>query len=148
MKDYPVLVITSGPSLEKHLRRIYNSQHLFFIIAVDSSLPVLLSRRIMPDFLISIDPQPFISEHLINAELSYTIFIFTLSTYPLLFNNRFSLLSLNSHPFSQVINELFPDKIGSIDSLTGTVAGDALKFAYLSVFKAVMLIGFDFSFSD
>lgn len=147
MSDYPALVITSGPSLESYIADIYENQHRYVIIAVDSSLPVLISNNITPDFFISIDPQPYVNEHIMNAKLSHTIPVLSISSYPI-YTEGFSLLSLNTHPFSQMIDEIFPDTVGSIDSHTGTVAGDALKLAHLFGFFAIGLIGFDFSFPN
>ncbi|MDY6933780.1 MAG: 6-hydroxymethylpterin diphosphokinase MptE-like protein [Spirochaetota bacterium] len=148
MNSYSALVITSGPSLEKHLQSIYENQRQLFIIAVDSSLPVLLAKNIMPDFVISIDPQAFTFEHIINNTLKSTIPVLTLSSHPLIYSNNSSLLSLNTHPFSQLIDELFPEAIGSIDSHTGTVAGDAFNLANHLGFKDIGLLGFDFSFPE
>jgi hypothetical protein len=56
-------------------------------------------------------------------------------------------LSLNTHPVSQLIEELFPGRVGSIDSRTGSVAGDAVMLALKAGFRDIGLAGFDFSFN-
>jgi len=145
------LIITSGPSIENYFDDLKKYSDQLFIIAVDSALPVLSANGVRPDFVISIDPQAYILEHFQGEDIKDSVSLFSLSANSLLFNKRGmgqALLSLNSHPVSQIISELYPDSIGSIDSSTGSVAGDAVNFAYKLGFSSIGLIGFDFSFSD
>ncbi len=151
MKEYPVLIIASGPSIENYIKMIKACQNRFFIIAVDSAMNTLIKSGITPDFFVSIDPQPFIFEHIFSLDTGNTIPIFTISSHPLMierYKGSQPLLSLNTHPFSQIIDDLFPDKIGSIDSLSGTVAGDAIMAAKNFGYKIAGIIGFDFSFPE
>ena len=146
MNNYPAIVIASGPSLDNYIDTIQKYQNKFFIISADSALPVLCKYKIKTDFILSIDPQPFIFEHFIDTDVSSSILILSISSPPILFLKFTGLLSLNTHPFSQLINALFPSLIGSIDSKTGTVAGDAINTAHLFGFNTIGLIGLDFSF--
>ncbi len=141
---YAALVVTAGPSLDDAVSEIRDMQKNLFVIAVDSALPVLRGHGIEPDFVVSIDPQVYIREHF-RKPLYETIPVFSLSVSPLLFSKYRGLVSLDTHPLSQVLEREFPDA-GSIDSRTGTVAGDAIQFARLCGFSRVGLVGFDFSF--
>jgi len=146
---YPVLVIVSGPSIENYIEEIKAHQNNFFIICAESALSSLMHNDIFPDFFLSIDPQPFIFEHVLNLTASNAIPIFTVSSHPFMlekFRNSRSLISLNTHPVSQIIDDMFPGKIGHIDSKTGTVAGDAIMAANEFSFNTIGLVGFDFSF--
>jgi len=143
--EFPSIVITTGPSLDNYIEDIRSIQQKVFIIAVDSALPVLRQQGIKPDLCISIDPLHYISEHFLNSDRSY-IPVFSISSNHTLFEKHTGLVSLNSHPLAQVIEELFPDTIGSIDSATGSVAGDAIKLALFLGFNSIGLLGFDFSF--
>ncbi|MBN2039943.1 MAG: motility associated factor glycosyltransferase family protein [Spirochaetes bacterium] len=155
-KGYPCAVITSGPSIEEYIKEIKAYQNKIFIITVDSALKTLSAYGVEPDFFVSIDPQPFIFEHLFSINSLNTIPVYTVSTHNLVIENLSAskqkripqMLSLNSHPLSQVIEELFPGKTGSIDSKTGTVAGDAVMACIKMGFKNTALFGFDFSFPD
>lgn len=144
--DYPALVITSGPSLEKQLGIIRGREDRFFIIAVDSVAGTLLQNGTIPDFVISIDPQPFTFEHLFDLDMRNIIPIYSISSHPLAFTLKPGLVSLNTHPLSQIIDKLSTGKIGSINSRTGTVAGDAINTSRLFGFSPIALAGFDFSF--
>jgi len=152
---YHALVIASGPSLEYHISSILEHRECFFIIAVDSAVPVLLERGIIPDFMISVDPQAYICEHLLGCDLSlvFSVFSITSSSHAVsIFTGDMTagrvLLSFNSHPLSQVIDQLYNEPAGSVDSATGSVAGDAVNLAYRLGFRKIGLLGCDFSFSD
>ena len=151
---YPALVITAGPSLDASIDEIARTQHCYFIIAVDSALPVLMSSGIRPDFLVSIDPQPFIYEHFAGLDPGEIVSVLSISVHSSVMKHvalhgggtrSRVLVSMNTHPLSQVISAV-SDVIGSIDSGTGTVAGDALSLACELGFNTIGMIGFDFSF--
>lgn len=151
LNGYPALVITSGPTIEKYINIIKEKQDNIFIIAVDSIVKVLLKNNIRPDFFISIDPQPFVYEHLLALNTEGIIPVFTVSSNPLLIKKYSSgpaLLSLNTHPFAQILENTAPGIIGSTDSTTGTVSGDAIKTAHAFGFKEIGILGFDFSFPE
>ncbi len=141
------LIVSSAPSAEDYIEEINIYRKKFLIIAVDSALPMLLAHGIIPEFAVSIDPQKRIHEHFLGHKGEGTIHIFSIVSPPSLVNRYGGFLSLNSHPISQVVEEFHPGAIGSIDSGTGSVAGDALNFALLAGFKNIGMTGFDFSFS-
>lgn len=143
--EFPSIVITTGPSLDNYIKDIKSFQQNVFIIAVDSALPVLRQQEIKPDLCVSIDPLHYINEHFLNNDRSY-VPVFSISSNHTLFAKHTGLLSLNSHPLAQLIEELFPATIGSINSATGSVAGDAIKLALVLGFNSIGLLGFDFSF--
>lgn len=152
--SYPALVVTSGPSLDRGLERIRTYGSKCFVIAADSALPVLDRHGIRADFTVSIDPQPYIYEHLILSSPESTVPVLSLSASSWAFKwacggmrkkDGMRFMSLNSHPLSQVIASLGGD-MGSIESGTGNVAGDAVRMAMLLGFNNIALAGFDFSF--
>jgi len=149
MKGKTALVLSSGPGLDETVMRLKTSEHRPFLICVDSALPVLRGRGIDVDCIVSIDPQPHIMEHLNPGRGTAPLVVGTLSGYDRLwpwaaFEGCF--LSLNSHPAAQLLDELYPGHIGSIDSVTGTVAGEALMLALKMGFSRVAVTGIDFSF--
>ena len=54
--DYPAVIISAGPSLEKNVELIRELKGRLFLAAVDSVLPYLLSINIIPDLAISVSP--------------------------------------------------------------------------------------------
>lgn len=140
----PALVVTSGPSLTALMPAICSLGETCAIIAADSALTTLAGWGVAPDFAVSVDPQPFIREHL-RALPSGAPVLTTLTAHPDAFACR-TVLSLNSHPVSQLVDELFPGVTGSASSQTGNVAGDALMAAVRMGASPIGIAGFDFSF--
>lgn len=146
-RGWSALIVSSAPSVEKYIAGIKNYSSCFAVIAVDSALPMLRAQGIRPDFVVSIDPQQRIGEHFLGHEGTGVSHIFSIVSPPSIVEKYGGFISLNSHPVSQVIDEFYPGAVGSIDSGTGSVAGDALCFALLAGFDNIAMAGFDFSFS-
>ncbi len=143
-EGHPALVIAAGPSLSSNLEKIKDYPGCF-IIAVDSALPVLSAYGITPDFFVSIDPQPYVFEHLAQGS-GTSIPLITLTSHPCAFTTGRGFLSLNTHPVSQFLQEAVNFDIGSFHSATGSVAGDALMAALKMGFSRIGLLGFDSAF--
>lgn len=143
------LVLSSGPSLDITVETLAGSEHLPFIIVVDSALPVLRSYGIEADCIVSIDPQFHIMEHLRFGRGDVPAVVGTLSGYTGLWpwaGSDGCFLTLNSHPLAQLMDQLYPGVVGSIDSHTGTVAGESLMLAIRMGFDRIGVAGLDFSF--
>lgn len=144
-KGHTALIVAAGPSLSNNLEKLKEYFKRAVIIAVDSALPVLSARGIIPDFYVSIDPQPYVFEHL-NADKGTAIPLITLTAHPSAFASSPGFLSLNTHPVAQFLQEASAIEIGSFHSATGSVAGDALMAALKMGFSKIGLVGFDSSF--
>jgi len=149
--DSSALIIMPGPSLENSMKTISKISKEVFIIAPDSALPVCKAYGFYPDFIISVDPQAYISEHLLGFWDKDIRLVTSLSSWNCSLASHASswkvYCSLNSHPFAQLIDELFPETAGSLDSGSGSVAGDALLFAFYCGFSQIACAGFDFGFT-
>jgi hypothetical protein len=142
--NIPCIIVAPGPSLEESLPLLYKNQNKVYIISVDSAVKVLSSYSIEPDYIIAIDPQPIVYAHLFGIN-HHAIIVAMLTAHPAVFSSPV-IVSLNSHPLCQLIEQVFPATIGSIDSRTGTVLGDAVSFAQFSGFSPIGIAGADFSF--
>ena len=142
------LIVSSAPSVESEMARILANRNRFVIIAVDSAIPMLGQNGITPELCVSIDPQHRINEHLLGHTSRRTAHVFSMVSPPETVKKYGGFISLNSHPVSQVIESIYPGLTGSIDSATGSVAGDALSLALLCGFDSIAMAGFDFSFSN
>jgi hypothetical protein len=141
---YPCVVVSSAPSIDHYISTIGKYRDRVYVLCIDSAYPVLRSAGIVPDICISVDPQPWIHEHLDGYDPSIPI-ITTLSARSIIADHVF--LSLNTHPFAQILDHFYPG-IGSCDSHSGTVAGDALCAAHFLGAARIFLAGLDFSFPD
>jgi len=143
-QNIPCIIVAPGPSLEESLPLLYKNQNKVYIISVDSAVKVLSSYGIEPDYIIAIDPQPIVYAHLFGVHHHATI-VSMLTAHPAVFSSPV-IVSLNTHPLCQLIEQVFPATIGSIDSKTGSVLGDAVSFAQFSGFSPIGIAGADFSF--
>ncbi|MFW5770999.1 MAG: 6-hydroxymethylpterin diphosphokinase MptE-like protein [Spirochaetota bacterium] len=145
-KDMPAIILIPGPSLDRNLSLIARSQQNVYIIAVDSALSSCAALGIVPDICLSIDPQSQVNAHIFNWNKTDTIHVRAVTSHPATMGYPYTFLSLNTHPTAQAVEELYPHTIGSVDSKTGTVAGDAIVFAQKAGFNPVLVTGLDFSF--
>jgi len=56
-KNKPILVVATGPSLNKQMPLLAQYKDQFVIVAVDPAVPILKSYGIVPQFVMSIDPK-------------------------------------------------------------------------------------------
>lgn len=141
---YDAVIVSSGPSLDKSLSSLQKNQNKIFIIAADSAVQTLISSNILPDFIVSIDPQPYTWEHLQNAPKA-SIYLKSLSANFSKNDNDF--FYLNTHPLCQLIKSI-DNTIESMDANTGNVTGDALVIAKKFAFNKIYILGLDSSFPE
>jgi hypothetical protein len=145
-RGHPAVVAVSGPSLDADIMLMKKYQRRFFIVAVDSALPVLRGSGIDPDLVITVDPQPYVREHFMQYTGNAPV-VCSITSHPSAVDRPERFISLNSHPFAQLATEVYGGAIGSVDSATGSVAGDAISLCRACGFVAVGVTGLDFSFS-
>ncbi len=56
-QDIPAILVAAGPSLAKNVRHLKAAKGQTIILAADSALKYLLDHDVVPDFVVSIDPQ-------------------------------------------------------------------------------------------
>ncbi|MBO5488916.1 MAG: motility associated factor glycosyltransferase family protein [Eubacterium sp.] len=54
-KDVPILIVGAGPSLKEEVEILRTASERAYLFAVDSAMPFLLSRNILPDAMICIE---------------------------------------------------------------------------------------------
>ena len=144
--NVPALIVSSSPSIDHYLPQIRENASNFIIFCVDSAVSILSKQGIKPDFIISIDPQPWTVEHLIDTDPAIPV-LKSLSAYKHDMQNP-CFFSLTTHPLCQILDYHFPKIFSSIDSKTGTVAGDAIQTALLMGCSPLYIAGMDLSFPD
>lgn len=65
-KGKGALLLSGGPSLNRALPFLNKISSLFYLVSVDTSLPVLLRAHIKPHFIVSIDPQDLSFNHILD----------------------------------------------------------------------------------
>ncbi len=147
-KNFPVLLLAAGPSLEEIIPLLKGLRKRFVIVAVDTAVRALIETGVNPDFLVVIDPQYWNIRHLDRADLSKTILISESSTHPAVFRRGHKKLFFSG--------SLFP--LGKfMESFTGTrkrlgaggsVSTSAWDFAHIISKGSVYCSGLDLGFPD
>lgn len=154
-KNKTAVIFAAGPSLERDLEilsKINLSQ--IITIAVDTASRAVLASGIRLDFVISADPQYANFKHLANLDLSESILVAELSSFP----QTFELKTRAKYFFSQdlPLEKLFFDEakklknnicIYSLDS-GGSVATSAFSFAKFLSVKNIYFSGLDLAYVD
>jgi len=146
--DIPVFLAAAGPSLdetEPYLKEIYNR---CLIVAVDTSLRFLGSRKIGPDFALSVDPQYWNSRHLDRVYFPNARMVAEYAVYPTLLRLPFALIFLCGSFFP--IGRFVEDRVDPKGDLGagGSVATSAWDFIRLLGARKVWIAGLDLSFPD
>lgn len=145
-KNLPVLVISAGPSLSDYIELIEKHQNRFIIVSVDSCFQVLVKNNIIPDFVITVDPQYINYKYFEYNQNFKPVLICEPSTFPLILKNyRGEIVFFSSvFPFVKWL-ENFTEKKGEID-MGGSVSTTAFDFAYKIGGNPLILVGQDLAF--
>ena len=139
----PVVITASGPSLQGMIYQIKASRKKMFLLALSSSLSVLLYNGIIPDAILSTDGGYFASNHL--KKLSQT------NNIPLIIGIEgycFSHILKKSNICPLLINDSVAQSVKSkcnfptVDP-NGTVSGTALQVARLLTDSFIFFCGLD-----
>lgn len=149
-----ILITASGPSLKTSIKKIKERRNKFFLIALSSSLSVLLYNKITPDMVLSTDGGFWATKHLELtkdefSQLKNTVFALTDEAncpkqiwqknkiFPLFYENSFGekLLKRLNIPAKTALRN-------------GTVSGTAAFLALSLTKKNIYFCGLDLATSD
>ncbi len=145
----PVLVTGAGESLEDSIEFIRKKRDSFKIMAVDTSITVLLENGIEPDYIIAVDAQIYNFYDFMKVKNKDIPLFFDLTGYP----GIISVMDGNLHPFisnftnTRLLNrleyyKLLPAKLPALGSVGSTAIYLALKITNKDVFYT----GLDFAY--
>ena len=145
--EKPVVITSSGPSLEKSADFIKKNRKSIFLLSLSSSLTFLLENNIEPDLFLTSDPGFYSTYHTKKINKSFVPAAVPLTSYHLNFNDK-PLLLLNQNTLHEkLLLRSFPLKMHSVQQ-NGTVSGTALDLALLLTDYPVFFAGLDFCSSD
>jgi len=146
--NYPVLILASGPSLDKIIPILPELYKKMVIITVDTSLKSVLQAGIEPDFIIISDPQYWNTRHIDGAKVKTSILISESSTHPRIFKQLNLMTFFGSSLFP--LGQYFESFIGTKGKLGagGSVATSAWDFARILGAGSIYLAGLDLGYPD
>ncbi|MCL1929483.1 MAG: DUF115 domain-containing protein, partial [Treponema sp.] len=145
------IICAAGPSLEVQIpeikkEKIVSNNEKSFIIAVDTSLPVLLQAGIEPDAVISIDCQHISYQHFFCMLPEKTVlFLDIASPPPVASRTENRVFFSGGHPFSLYISRSWRP-LPVLDTSGANVTYAALSLAENLGVKELTIYGADFSY--
>ncbi|HUT66788.1 MAG TPA: 6-hydroxymethylpterin diphosphokinase MptE-like protein, partial [Spirochaetota bacterium] len=149
----PAVVLCAGPSLEQDIGNLRKLSGTAVIFAVDTALRPIMKRGIVPDFVVSVDPQwvnsfILLSDPQLDKEPSeLPVLVSDPAVYPATLREYRGLKIITSSVFApgRVI-ERFSGPKGTI-AAGGSVAVAAYDLARISGADPILLLGLDLSYS-
>lgn len=143
---HSVIVTGAGPSLEDQITQIKALKKDNFLLATDTSLPVLLNHDLLPNLVISIDCQQISYHHFLQGYPKGIPLVLDLASPPILTRQTDKTIFFSSgHPFSLYVSKNwrhFP----IIDTSGGNVTHAALSLTEKLQAKRIYLFGVDYSY--
>ena len=141
----PSIVFAAGPSLDAHIQELKDLQNKFIVIAVDTSLKVLLEEGITPDFVLLMDSQYLNYLHIAGVNAPSSILITESSVYPSVFSSKFKGKCLVSTFFP--LGKYIEGNTNESLSAGGSVATTAWDFARFIGSNPIIMAGLDLAFT-
>ncbi|MDR2403365.1 MAG: DUF115 domain-containing protein [Spirochaetaceae bacterium] len=144
----PVLLAAAGPSLDDILPLLPALRERCVIVAVDTSLRLLLRAKTCPDFVVAVDPQFLNALHLDHCPAPETRLIAESAVYPSVLRHPFAgaFLCGSLFPLGRFIEDLVDIK-GELGA-GGSVATTAWDFARLLGPPAIHIAGLDLAYPE
>lgn len=147
--NYPAVIVSAGPSLDKNVKILNEYKGMVFIVAVDAALNTLKENSVIPDLVVTMDPK----FEKINAmrDKRYNnlpMIVNVISGYKLLKSHTGrKFFDLQQNNFIGTIADEY-NKILPILGTGGSVANSAFSFLEFAGFKNIILIGQDLAYPN
>lgn len=147
--DMPCIVVAAGPSLEKNVEVLRQAKGKAFIMCVDTAIPFLMSRGIVPDLICTVDPIKGVHHFQEPGVKDIPIVISPDSSCaPLEMLGDITPIYVSiTNDFYQQLYQKKGYEIGYFDG-GGSVATVCFQMGVELGFETIILIGQDLAFSD
>ena len=145
--DVPIIIVSSGPSLDKNVKELKKAEGKSVILAVDTAVNYLIYHGIKFDAIVTIDMM-LNAEYIKNIKYSkYPVFSSIGADNEILEYNKGKKIWLMSSEFMSNLYGKYGLK-HSEWSMGGSVSTDAFKLAEKLGTKRIILVGQDLAFGD
>ena len=146
-KNKPVLIVATGPSLNKQLETLQANKDQFIIIAVDPAVPILKKYGIIPQYVVSIDPRkrPYWQHNELDPSTTFLIEIGCCPDVAWSSNHNYLVTSCHKdvHRLLNSMGIPVPLMLNG-----GSVATCAFNFATFTGANPIVMIGQDLAWTD
>lgn len=146
-KNIPAIIVSAGPSLDKNIQTMMKYKNYLdkiFIIAGNRTLGSLLKNNIVPDLVVSIDPQHVTCE-MIEQYIDYEI--------PLAFYEFSNKNLINKYKGELIyLAELLPKTIETMKNFMGTFSGGSVAHSSTDIARImgcnpIIFVGQDLAYT-
>lgn len=153
--NVPVVAIATGPSLDKNIDILKEYEHKCIIICADVALFKLIEHNIRPDFVVNVDPHESITRFWGSLDTTKHTLVCPTTTNPKSIESwkgRFFMYNQEDVPGSYkgvALKKLVKPTQGWGNIFNRYFIGATMtQFAYFFRPKPLMLMGYDFAFTD
>jgi len=140
----PVIIVSAGPSLDKNIHLLKEAKGFVYIIAVDTAVKYLLYLNIMPDIIVTLDPNKS-PHHLIDPRCFDIPLFCRIESNPIITRNFNQLVFFNLDGYAKILFDKANRAIGVCNS-GGSVTTGAYSICVSLGFKEIVLIGSDLAY--
>lgn len=139
----PVVITASGPSLADSIDDLKENREAYLLMAVDSSVNFLLNRDIIPDCIVTIDPNKY-PKHL-GKEQAKKIPLFCRmdSNFKIIKDHEAPLIVIGSSSFAAGILKIAGHSMKWLEDTGGSVSTAAYAICEAMGFETIILVGQD-----
>lgn len=146
-KNKPVLIVATGPSLNKQLDTLQKYKDHFIVIAVDPAVPILKKYGIVPQYVVSIDPKkrPYWQHNELDPSTTFLIELGCCPDVAWSSNHNYLVTSCHKdvHRLMNALGISVPLMMNG-----GSVATSAFNFAQFTGANPIVMIGQDLAWTD
>lgn len=147
--EVPVVVVGAGLTLEYHIRWLQKKSIYYYIVAVDTSLPVLKKYNIKPDVIIALESSPInLQDFIENKKFSDAVMLCDMSAHFQTARLHKGVTCFIQSTFSRASVFDRWQKIASMPRIIdyGSVGNTAIALALSLTVNQVILCGIDFAY--
>lgn len=145
-KNYPAIILSAGPSLDKNIKKIKDIKGRAFVIAVDAAVNTATKNNIRPDIIISVDS--FMYEDSLRDDMGreLPLVIHMYGSIPIrnLNKGRHFYISDKDYYLGKTL-EVCDKKMRLLET-GGSVSNEAFSLAQQMGFETIILMGQDLGF--
>lgn len=147
--EYPAVIVSAGPSLDKNVKLLGGYKGRVFIVAVDAALNTLKRNHIVPDLIVTMDPKFEKIDALEDKNYNRLPMIVNIISGPRLLEHHEGrkFFDIQNDHFVQHISEVYKIVL-PILATGGSVANSAFSFLESAGFKNIILIGQDLGYPE
>ncbi|MBQ8913105.1 MAG: motility associated factor glycosyltransferase family protein [Lachnospiraceae bacterium] len=148
-EDIPAIIVSAGPSLEKNVDLLKEAKGKALIISVDTAIPKVVSRGIIPDMIITVDCEKSLKHFMVDG-IADMPFLVDMDSNAAVLDYVKSKDYIFYSSNSVIWDKLFKKADSEIRAVGagGSVALEALANAVLFGFKKIILIGQDLAYTN